>query len=952
MIRYGSLPIVRRLDPRGDQSSRLETDEPLGGGNANLFVHLAASDIPIAAGGAQIQIRDATDTGWVNVGVAAEGATILHLPIRIQGTGGLVVEPAGDNSANGAGKLPVLPARATALAPLWTEGNQVPLSTDLAGNLRTSGGGGGGGGIVQQGARDVSAQTWLVDPLPSERVVTGTIAALNDIVAIDVRGKQSALCVVTGTFVGSMWFEASEDGGTTYSDQKFIFVALTLGDPDWRGPIVTGVGVYAVPIHAGVTHLRLGAFQAWTSGTATVTWRAGGTNFNFPRFSAAFGAGIVPPEAALVAGLNTAGTQLANLQVVTATPVAGANALVVRTAQWSSQADNTGSSSTKMPVLPATAGTVAPSWTNTFAVPLSVSDATGALRTQGVYNDNAPNPANAKLPVLAATVVAVGGVASLTASNIAPLTVDTTGRLLISSLSATDPAVSYNEQSQALRVGAVLIGTDSTKAANNQARPLMGVDNNSSAAFGSKLVVLPAFSASADPSWTDSRIVPISVDLAGNTRARINSWFGSSAPTVGSKVSASSLPVVIASDQGALPVKGADSDNAANSTTKLPVIAARANAAEPTWTEGNEVPLSTDLAGRARVKLADWLGSTAPTVGQKIMASSLPVTLASDQSALPVSQSGTWTVQQGTPPWTDDLTRVGGVALTGDNSANFVAKVPTLPLRANAAFPAWTEGNMAPLSGDLSGRLRVVGYLDHDAVNDLQTVQFAGNARAVDDPPTAVSAAGDRARAWLDRFGAVVVRRRKIRESYTAVYRLAEAAARLDQTFTHVANTNKQWATLHHTAAATKEIRLQQVKVYIVAWSVASQGILELRELSSTTAPATGNPAITPRAHRIGTGAAEAIALYLPTTQGSEAAANSPLGHSVIDTGIEAAGSTVNPFPQIVPIVLYDASAEDDEVLPPTAPVGVYGGWAVMLRTVGTPAVRLTVVYKFTEEIP
>lgn len=53
--------------------------------------------------------------------------------------------------------------------------------------------------------------------------------------------------------------------------------------------------------------------------------------------------------------------------------------------------------------------------------------------------------------------------------------------------------------------------------------------------------------------------------------------------------------------------------------------------------------------------LAQWLGSTAPTVGQKTMANSVPVVLPSDQAAIPVSQSGTWTVQPGntanTTPW-------------------------------------------------------------------------------------------------------------------------------------------------------------------------------------------------------------------------------------------------------------------------------------------------------------
>jgi len=42
--------------------------------------------------------------------------------------------------------VPVIPCVATAAAPVYTEGAFVNCSTDLAGNLRTSGGGGGGGG--------------------------------------------------------------------------------------------------------------------------------------------------------------------------------------------------------------------------------------------------------------------------------------------------------------------------------------------------------------------------------------------------------------------------------------------------------------------------------------------------------------------------------------------------------------------------------------------------------------------------------------------------------------------------------------------------------------------------------------------------------------------------------------------------------------------------------------
>ena len=47
-------------------------------------------------------------------------------------------QAAADNSTNSSLKTPVLPARANAAAPAWTEGNQVPLSVDLLGNQRVA----------------------------------------------------------------------------------------------------------------------------------------------------------------------------------------------------------------------------------------------------------------------------------------------------------------------------------------------------------------------------------------------------------------------------------------------------------------------------------------------------------------------------------------------------------------------------------------------------------------------------------------------------------------------------------------------------------------------------------------------------------------------------------------------------------------------------------------------
>jgi hypothetical protein len=80
-------------------------------------------------------------------------------------------------------------------------------------------------------------------------------------------------------------------------------------------------------------------------------------------------------------------------------------------------------------------------------------------------------------------------------------------------------------------------------------------------------------------------------------------------------------------------------DNQASSTVKLPVLPARANSAVSPLTEGFTQPLFVDLNGLLRSRMDLWLGSAAPTVGQKAMATSLPVAIASDQSAVAVDES-------------------------------------------------------------------------------------------------------------------------------------------------------------------------------------------------------------------------------------------------------------------------------------------------------------------------
>lgn len=98
--------------------------------------------------------------------------------------------------------------------------------------------------------------------------------------------------------------------------------------------------------------------------------------------------------------------------------------------------------------------------------------------------------------------------------------------------------------------------------------------------------------------------------------------------TLGQKTAAASLAVILASDQGAVPVSG--------------TVAATQSG---TWNITNvsgTVSLPTGAA--TEVTLAALSAKHPATLGQKAMAASLAVVIASDQSFIPVSQSGTWNV--------------------------------------------------------------------------------------------------------------------------------------------------------------------------------------------------------------------------------------------------------------------------------------------------------------------
>jgi hypothetical protein len=148
----------------------------------------------------------------------------------------------------------------------------------------------------------------------------------------------------------------------------------------------------------------------------------------------------------------------------------------------------------------------------------------------------------------------------------------------------------------------------------------------------------------------------------------------------------------------------------------------------PTLTSGNQNALLSDVNGNLLVDLktpipagsntigavtqasGPWtqnlteVGGSAIALGQTTMSASIPVAIASNQSAIPVTQSGTWTVAvtQSTSPWiTSDLADgsvTGGTAGTKSMLGGGIY---------NSTPPTLTNGQQASLQLDASGNLKV-----------------------------------------------------------------------------------------------------------------------------------------------------------------------------------------------------------------------------------------------------
>jgi hypothetical protein len=190
-----------------------------------------------------------------------------------------------------------------------------------------------------------------------------------------------------------------------------------------------------------------------------------------------------------------------------------------------------------------------------------------------------------------------------------------------------------------------------------------------------------------------------------------------------------------------------------------------------------------------------------------------------------------------------------------------------------------------------------------------------------------------------------VTARNQTMTTYEAIYQLA-AATSISLTKS-VAAAAVQYATLYHAATAVRTVKIKRIEVSINGNTVAGITAVYLVRLTATTAPATGNPAITPTAHNTGSAAAEVTCLALPTTPGSTGSAGVGIVNAAeFNLGIVGA-QTVPPVNNV--IVLYDDS-QGANVEPCFIRAGIAEGYAVSIASSATSTINATVRVLFTEE--
>lgn len=373
-------------------------------------------------------------------------------------------------------------------------------------------------------------------------------------------------------------------------------------------------------------------------------------------------------------------------------------------------------------------------------------------------------------------------------------------------------------------------------------------------------------------------------------------------------------------------------------------------------------PVRTDPTGTTTQPVSGTVTASGPLTDAQLRASAVPVSGAFFQATQPVSLASVPTVTEKqdqpagtTATWTSATalnTALTNNSVAGYGTANVSIQVPStvtagvITLEVSDDGTTWYQAGSVRVDNGLQENVVTLALSPGQALNRMYTVSTDAMTNIRARLSTVIAGAGNVVvRITLVAGGIepfVAARPRKV-STYRAHYRTTVRPYSLDVTF--VANTRRQFATIHHAATATKTVRLRKAGIFFI-WNSLSVDI-RVDLVRITTAPVTGNPAITPGIADSSDPAAEATCLTLPTTAATEGALFASVPYEPAVTG---ANSTVNPPPIIPYVDLLNGAGYDQEVKMPTIRAGVLEGWSITMDANVATRVLVLLEIEFTEE--
>jgi hypothetical protein len=207
------------------------------GDNANNAVRVNVVAGGAGGGNADLRIKDGS-AALQSVGVQAESASIVHVPVRIQGTGANVAEPLNSNPAGTEYALPV---------------RNIPSGTQaVSGNVGQS-----GTWTVQPG-NTANTTPWLVKALPG--TPCGTTVFSQDLAAVPT--SEAAVTSTTTCVMSVAFFNTNA-------------TAQTVSLKDNQGSPIVAVNALSIPGNSSVLFkfegVRFSSGVRWVAGGSGVT---------------------------------------------------------------------------------------------------------------------------------------------------------------------------------------------------------------------------------------------------------------------------------------------------------------------------------------------------------------------------------------------------------------------------------------------------------------------------------------------------------------------------------------------------------------------------------------------------------------------------------------------------------------------------------------------------------